>query len=1343
MGTHVSPCVNLILQCEASERGDLALRVQWKLSTTAVIQHKVLCLALDVPLEQVVCSVDGKHVGLQRSPDNSQRVIVDIPAAVSEPEDHPSEGQHLRVSVSYTLSSSRMKALGIVARASAVDGTLAVHSAAVSQQCAWIPWLLDGEGLEVPVLAKVNFGSSLCRATESGTPCEDLLEPRATSEVLTPHGDEENACWWWSETQSAPRRLSAFVLVFGPSSTTGIPLQVCSEDGSMAASWTLQHRRLLMSNNRSGEEAEEPAGSGAVHDMQLEQLDFDLTTIIKVWQFLCQELGPRFMAHVLPAGSTWTLSAVDHAGPFAAQTLPPLAPSCHLSSSGLLPGTRPTWNGSIVCGTTQPIADQQKQLHLVFERTNQLASAFIWQLLAHFVSDPIQDAWLVLGLTQQLTGMFEARDSVFGNNHVQLRYHQWTTTLDRVLAAPPGSDCNPKGCDRSDRIFQLWRIRLMQTCDPTWVLSNSSPLQSSPLFVGAHLASLHGRMSRRAGNSAEGLEESTNELERPQLLRWDTAKSASTAQLWKLKAAVTWRLLEQLLLPDTFVAVLQRWLTHATTARLPAQRTQASFLELLKEAHVPSSSVWSVSEFVRIWLRHTVWPSMAIHYDHDQRSHETIVRLFHMDPQDREGLHRCLIKQVRETSENHDAESSDSDDADDATVKRKATQARRAKPGKRKSTDADASTGSSAAAPAASTSSHNTAAAGASPFIDGSFPLRLRVHELAQTTDQVLPLRAFPRDPSAAASMVAVELRFPLRGMVRRNKTRKQLSENQKARVPVDELLKRFMDSTVRWLRPDRLGNWPMVPMICGSRVMFLHQLVGEEDVIGQLQALLGLTRLHAGLVPTSIDLHTIGMSVDPDVVVRAITETIRNDAVYYPVRAEALRTLVHRWRGFDVSESNTVKNCLPDLLNWFDDQVAELLLSPSATTTSCPAAAEATESALPATTTPGTEATAAQAPSTPRPSMSAQPRTEQEALADPVAVGLDAEAIETSKMRHRIMKSLLLRSMLVVWSEMRQVNQQPPILAASSFERSSSYDYNAANSFTDDRVCTSLSSVFAQFFESQVLRVEHPELFLQFIIATGNLVMQAEAQAAYIWSMLVTLTRASVAELRAANECTNPESLWLSQATAGAGIAALCAQQRTAAQLGRSFITKDPVGWLAPGAPGSRPPSASSASLELLLEGTNDVETWLAYFRALIYLSCSLCTVGQHLRNPSLVVRRLVQVNNVTLVAEVLHFWRCALETHLRQAEAVVPVDAETCALMSQWLSDGHEYLRDTWNALHANLTTWSDYRQHQQREEQEEQLQHRLRAQDQEQAQERIMTAAAERADADAIVRGDLMVI
>jgi hypothetical protein len=1326
MGTHVSPCVHLVLQCEAGEQGELTLRVQWKLSTSVAPNAAPLCVALDVPLDDVVCTLDGTRAELRRSAQDSQRVFLSVPAA----EGDGSTRQHTRVSMSYALPSSQLEALGLVARCNPEDGTVVVHSAAVPQQCAWIPWLVDGGGCEVSVLAKVTFGSSLCRPLEeSGTPCEDLLEPRATPELLTPRFDERDTCWWWSEAQATPRRLSSFVFIFGPSSTTAIPLQVSGEDGTMAASWTMQHRRLLVPGVVVGAAAQEAEGVLArKQEIELEQLDFDLTTVIKVWQFLCQQLGPGFMAHVLPAGCAWTMCAVEHSGPFASQALPPLAPSCHLSTSGLLPGTRPAWSGAVLCSTTQPVADQHKQLHLVFARTNQLASAFIWHLLAHFVSDPIRDAWLVFGLTQQLTAAFEAQDSVFGSNHVQLRYHRWMSTLDQVLAAPPGSDCNPKACERSDRIFQLWRIRLMQTSDPSWAMSNASPLQSSPLFVGAHLADLHGRMTRRAGNSAEGLEASTSELERPNLLRWETVKTASSSQLWKLKAAVTWRLLEQLLLPDTFLGTLQRWLTHAANVLPPGQRTQDSFLEMLEESHVPSSSIWSVSEFVRVWLRHTIWPSMALHYDHDQRSHETIVRLFHLDPQDRGGLHECLIRQVREaTKENPEAGSSDSDGDTDgvaAAAKRK-TSVRRAKPGKRKSTEAEAS-GSSTSASASAAPPHPPAAAS----IDGSFPLRLRVHELAQTTEQVLTLRAFPRETSAAGSMVPVELRFPLRGMVRRNKIRKQLGEQQKSRIPVDELLKRFMDSTVRWLRPDRLGNWPMVPLICGSRVMFLHQLVGEEDVVGQLQALLGLTRLHAGLVPTSIDRHTIGMSVDEDVVVRAITETIRNDAVYYPVRAEALRVLVHRWRGFDVHPCKAIKDCLPDLLSWFDDQVAELLLPPSSSTTAT--------SVPPPTLLP---------PSTPHPASPQLPADPEAATAADSAAAaldaLDAEALEAVKMRHRVMKSLLLRSMLAVWSEMRQVNQQPPLLGAGSFERSSFYDYNPAHAFTYERVCTSLSSVFAQFFESPALRLEHPELFLQSVVAMGNLVMESELEAAYVWSLVVTLTHSSVAELRCANERTSPESLWLAKATAAAGIAALCAQQRAAAQLGRSFITADPVGWLASSSASSSSSVARPCGLERLLEGTRDVEVWLSYFRALVYLSCSPCSIGQQLRNPSRVVGRLLQHGSAAVVAEVLHFWRCALETHLRQADVAVAVDDATCARMNHWLSGGHEHLRGTWDALLANLTTWGDYRQHQLREEQEEQRDGRQREDDPEQVSNRTQSEADEREYAEAFARGDVMVI
>jgi len=234
--------------------------------------------------------------------------------------------------------------------------------------------------------------------------------------------------------------------------------------------------------------------------------------------------------------------------------------------------------------------------------------------------------------------------------------------------------------------------------------------------------------------------------------------------------------------------------------------------------------------------------------------------------------------------------------------------------------------------------------------------LKFRIHELEKTHEQVRALPAYdecmvpttlagdailPLTPASVVSQQHVpasssssralprgvaEYEFLCKSRVRRNRKRKRLEDRAIYDLPLDKLLTRHNDTPVFYMRADPQLTWFGIVVARQAPLNVLYQLLNDKELFGQCEAVLSCAQLwHLQLQPqpqpqfltspfthqkqrikdsnngvgktpsSSLSLSSSAGECTPlDMYSRALLCTLRDETLFFVVRALAGRCLVH-----------------------------------------------------------------------------------------------------------------------------------------------------------------------------------------------------------------------------------------------------------------------------------------------------------------------------------------------------------------------------------------------------------------------------------------------------------------
>lgn len=140
---------------------------------------------------------------------------------------------------------------------------------------------------------------------------------------------------------------------------------------------------------------------------------------------------------------------------------------------------------------------------------------------------------------------------------------------------------------------------------------------------------------------------------------------------------------------------------------------------------------------------------------------------------------------------------------------------------------------------------------------------------------------------------------FPCNSRLTRNRKRKRVQEETLA---IDELLQRYIETPVLWVRIDPHYMWLRPFVVSQEEVMWILQMKRERDVVAQYEAVQGLARTSKN--------GTELLSFN------ALDETLRNKKVFHRIRAAAAYALA---KACEMNPASSERN-LRKLLDYFHE---------------------------------------------------------------------------------------------------------------------------------------------------------------------------------------------------------------------------------------------------------------------------------------------------------------------------------------------------------------------------------------------------------------------------------------
>lgn len=811
----------------------------------------------------------------------------------------------LCITIEWSYTSQHLHALGIHMSAPHTIDTFYFHTLHANT-VAWFPWLS-----QTPARITLDFGVS------------GLGQNRLKSALMLPkvddkkcHVDEDGVRWWsyCSDVTTSAVVPAQVHIVFG----TFDHYQI---ESSLVVSESTMNNHLI---NHSPKQSITLGWPSHSIGLNTEEVDLILSSAVQVLQYI-QQAHPAILHASTSSTTAQCLSqlpihilAIEHLGSVS-DPHSPHHPFCLATAFGI-----------VLCASELRLREERSQMTQVFSLVRHVALGIVATLVSRLL--PLwkhpTDSWFRVGLIEYLVASYEAQDAVFGFNYVQLRTMQWTTWLDQWMQRCQQGASND--ISALNIVRQVIQATPLNGISQASLLLQISPLHRCPLIVGHTLALVGTRVcpdSFAHEFDASSWDNASNhwysrDQSKPDqatcLLFRDPGKDPHV--MWRLKAAVAMQQLARVIGFAAFHAALDGWISTICTNDaqsnhnlIPFPTLSHSLQHTLSMAHVSKPSVWEIKTFFDTWIFGNDWPGLELQYDHDPKSHDTILSLRRMSSEmtvPRFGL------DFMDEGENG---------SPPAIAKMSTTVP---------SSSLSLLSSSSSSVQSKSSMSFNDA--------ERRRPMRMRIHETAMITKQLMVIEG-DWSPSS--------IRFHCFGTVRRSKHRKPIDLRTQSHMTLTQILTRHLDSSVLWIRPDSRSQWPLYPLTRMSTVMHLLQLVGEVDVVGQYQSVVGLTRvLQHNFVPvdhlattgynqSSIhgtgdrkgekkdNRHEIGMDIPAGTVLKILLETFTNPVVFYPIRIEAARLIVHGWKARNLQDETHQTEAVEHVVRCVFRHLDDLLL--------------------------------------------------------------------------------------------------------------------------------------------------------------------------------------------------------------------------------------------------------------------------------------------------------------------------------------------------------------------------------------------------------------------------------